>query len=366
MRYSVIPWCFLSRKWACGSWAMGSPRIVENVPVSAVMAARPAWQRGGAGLPVEAVALALGTVGTLAPGDNDGGALVDGRNSDDKDADDLRRRMVGRSAVEALENVTFCTWAGSHGACSTSELLGVGVRSIVLAGRQTSDVQHVQGRAGDVEVVKMFCGFRQGSAPLAWWNAEIEALAALRDQPHANIANTLDMFVVAASQTISVGLAMPLATHTLEHMLQRCRGVLAPCLALDFCRQLTAGLIHAHRLGVAHRDLKPSNVYVKGLVSGTPTMQLGDFGGSIGSSGCGGKCGSLAPLTAQRRRFVNERPSFSPWGGGATARSARLTTASSLAVGFAAIYGASARSVGKWQLGECCFPAPALPRCCGR
>jgi len=65
--------------------------------------------------------------------------------------------------------------------------------------------------------------------------------------------------------------------ETLRTMLKR---VKRPPLwgALEIARQLAAGLVRAHGLGVVHRDLKPENVMVTWLGEGRPRIKILDFG----------------------------------------------------------------------------------------
>ena len=65
--------------------------------------------------------------------------------------------------------------------------------------------------------------------------------------------------------------------ETLRTMLKR---VKQPPLwgVLEIARQIAAGLVRAHGLGVVHRDLKPENVMVRWLGEGKPHVKILDFG----------------------------------------------------------------------------------------
>ncbi|MEX0613461.1 MAG: serine/threonine-protein kinase, partial [Pirellulales bacterium] len=55
----------------------------------------------------------------------------------------------------------------------------------------------------------------------------------------------------------------------------RSRGSLAPALALDILRQVTAALIKASSEGIVHRDIKPENIMV---AAATGEVKVADFG----------------------------------------------------------------------------------------
>jgi tRNA A-37 threonylcarbamoyl transferase component Bud32 len=61
-------------------------------------------------------------------------------------------------------------------------------------------------------------------------------------------------------------------------------GRLEPTAALALCRQILAGLGHAHAQGVIHRDVKPGNVI---LEEATGTAKLADFGLARGMADAG-------------------------------------------------------------------------------
>ena len=65
--------------------------------------------------------------------------------------------------------------------------------------------------------------------------------------------------------------------ETLRTMLKRVKQL--PVLGvLEIARQIAAGLVRAHGLGVVHRDLKPENVMVTWLGEGKPWIKILDFG----------------------------------------------------------------------------------------
>jgi serine/threonine protein kinase len=64
--------------------------------------------------------------------------------------------------------------------------------------------------------------------------------------------------------------------------------------AIEFGRQLAAGLAHAHGRGIVHRDLKPANVLVAEPESDAPVLEIADFGMARASSLSGVDAGALA------------------------------------------------------------------------
>jgi len=80
----------------------------------------------------------------------------------------------------------------------------------------------------------------------------------------------------------------------LDELLAR-RGPLAHDQAVEFARQLAAGLAHAHGRGIVHRDLKPANVLVDDP-EGTPVLKIADFGMARASSLSGVSADALTIL----------------------------------------------------------------------
>jgi serine/threonine protein kinase len=92
--------------------------------------------------------------------------------------------------------------------------------------------------------------------------------------------------------------------ETLRTMIKR---VKQPPLwgVLEIARQMAAGLVRAHSLGVVHRDLKPENVMVTWLGEGRPKIKILDFGmARLLSAGPG------TPLT--RKGAVFGTPEYMP------------------------------------------------------
>jgi serine/threonine-protein kinase len=92
--------------------------------------------------------------------------------------------------------------------------------------------------------------------------------------------------------------------ETLRQMLKR---VKTPPLwgVLEIGRQMAAGLVRAHELGVVHRDLKPENVMVLWRGEGKPYVKILDFGMARLLSG-----GPGTPLT--RKGAVFGTPEYMP------------------------------------------------------
>ena len=114
---------------------------------------------------------------------------------------------------------------------------------------------------------------------------------------HPNVVTLHDWFLIGEHAR----LALDFADHgDLYEHLWRNRGQLTRGAALNFSRQLIAGLVHLHRAGIAHRDLKLANALLfagrcpGGGVSGggdgdgdhNPglTLKIGDLGMSIHES----------------------------------------------------------------------------------
>ncbi|MCC6750823.1 MAG: serine/threonine protein kinase [Deltaproteobacteria bacterium] len=56
------------------------------------------------------------------------------------------------------------------------------------------------------------------------------------------------------------------------------RGPVPPRRAMHLCRQILAGLGHAHARGVVHRDLKPGNIMLTELTGSGEVVKIMDFG----------------------------------------------------------------------------------------
>jgi serine/threonine-protein kinase len=66
------------------------------------------------------------------------------------------------------------------------------------------------------------------------------------------------------------------AGDTLRTILDR--GPIPPQRALSLCRQIAAGLAHAHAQGIVHRDIKPANIMVAEEIGHGERVRILDFG----------------------------------------------------------------------------------------
>jgi serine/threonine protein kinase len=96
---------------------------------------------------------------------------------------------------------------------------------------------------------------------------EATAVASL---DHPNVCGLID---VAEPEDGQLVIVMPFYEgETLKRKIER--GPLPVALALDYARQIAAGLAHAHAAGVVHRDIKPANV----IVTSGDRVKILDFG----------------------------------------------------------------------------------------
>ncbi|MFH1036263.1 MAG: FHA domain-containing serine/threonine-protein kinase [Pseudomonadota bacterium] len=75
---------------------------------------------------------------------------------------------------------------------------------------------------------------------------------------------------------------------SLEELIRKCKGLVAPPLAGGYILQALEGLAFLHQNNVLHRDLKPENILLKETSSLGVVAKIGDFGLSRQFSGAGG------------------------------------------------------------------------------
>ncbi len=85
--------------------------------------------------------------------------------------------------------------------------------------------------------------------------------------------------------------------ETLSTRLAR-TGKLTPAEALEFTRQLCAGLSAAHRIGIVHGDLKSSNIILCRKDDETTQPVITDFGLASGANQTSGECGGTPAYMA--------------------------------------------------------------------
>jgi hypothetical protein len=111
---------------------------------------------------------------------------------------------------------------------------------------------------------------------------------------HPNICRLNDLVEDSRGGVTRLFLMMEfLEGETLAARLKR-EGRIQPAEALDWMRQLCAGLAAAHEAGVIHRDLKPGNILLAKSRSGTERPVILDFGLALGT---GGESGAVVSIS---------------------------------------------------------------------
>jgi serine/threonine protein kinase/Tfp pilus assembly protein PilF len=108
--------------------------------------------------------------------------------------------------------------------------------------------------AGDVEVLVRFK----------------QELKQARRVSHRNVCRMFDLGESEGAHFLTMEYC---PGEPLKSML-RMTGRLDPAAAVDYARQIAAGLVEAHRLGIIHRDLKPHNI----MIEPDGTAKIMDFG----------------------------------------------------------------------------------------
>ncbi len=118
----------------------------------------------------------------------------------------------------------------------------------------------------DVAIKVLPESFAQDADRLRRFQLEAQSAGALN---HANILAIYDVGTYEASPYLVTEL---LEGETLSERLRR--GKLSTARAVDFARQIAAGLAAAHAKGITHRDIKPDNLFV----SKDGRIKILDFG----------------------------------------------------------------------------------------
>jgi len=137
------------------------------------------------------------------------------------------------------------------------EFLGAGGMGAVFKAVQTA-TQH------EVALKIMLPGFRKDDHARKRFLIEPELMGLLQ---HPNIVAILDRGATGGTDYF-------IMEYVAGSTLRRWIGALEPARALDFARQICAGLQRLHALRIIHRDLKPENI----LVRHDGQVKLTDFG----------------------------------------------------------------------------------------
>ncbi len=137
----------------------------------------------------------------------------------------------------------------------------------------------------DVAVKVLPVSFAADEAWLRRFAREAEAASAL------NHPNILAVFDVGADEGAPYLVSELLEGETLRARLDN--GPLPPSKAIDFARQVAAGLAAAHEKGIIHRDIKPANLFV----TTDGRVKILDFGLARQASGAETDVTRTSPLT---------------------------------------------------------------------
>jgi len=142
---------------------------------------------------------------------------------------------------------------------------------------------------------------------------------------HANIVEVYEFTQIDGEWLMAMQLVIG---DTLETILDRHPGGLAPSVAEDIVRQIASGLAHAHAvtdedgsaMGLIHRDLKPANV----MVGDDGVVKVLDFGIALGRTACrttakGMVKGTAAYMSPEQASGRTLMPSSDIWALGAIA-----------------------------------------------
>ena len=118
----------------------------------------------------------------------------------------------------------------------------------------------------DVAIKVLPANFARDEERLRRFTQEARAVAAL------NHPNILAIYDVGQQEGVPYLICELLKGETLRERLEA--GPIPPRRALDYARQIAAGLAAAHDAGIVHRDLKPENIYL----TSDNHVKLLDFG----------------------------------------------------------------------------------------
>jgi len=170
--------------------------------------------------------------------------------------------IVSTDALDALEPEALV--GQSIGPFVIQEVIGEGGMGVVYAAEQTAPVQ----RRVALKVIKLGMNTRE---VVARFELERQALAVMN---HPNVAKVYDAGATEDGRPYFVMEYVdgsPITEYCdSERFNNRER--------LELCREVFAGIKHAHQKGLIHRDIKPSNVLIERHDGGRPVAKIIDFG----------------------------------------------------------------------------------------